>query len=390
MFEKLTYLDHAATTPVDSQVQQAMLEYFSEEYGNPSSVHRFGQRAESAVEESRQRIAAVLGCQANEIIFTSCGSESDNLALRGAASAARKQRGASHILVSAVEHAAVIETALDLRDEEQYQVELIPVDQTGAVNPETVRKMLRPDTAVVSVMYANNEIGTINPIAEIANVCNEQGVIFHTDAVQAASQLPVMVNELGVDLLSLGAHKFYGPKGIGALYRREGTPLQPISTGGSQEFGLRAGTQNVPYIVGMAEALEITDRERSQHNKHYQALRDQLLERVPSLIPGSQITGHHSKRLPNHASFAFEDVDGNALLAALDLAGFACSSGSACKTGDPEPSSVLLAIGLPPALALGSLRISVGRHTTQEEVDQFLAVLPDIVERMRSAERVAQ
>lgn len=389
MFEKIVYLDHAATTPVDRRVVEAMSSYFSEEYGNPSSVHRLGQQAEAAVERSRSRIASILNCDPQEIVFTSCGSESDNLALRGAALAARQQRGADHLLVSPVEHDAVIETARDLAENFDFRLQFLPVDSNGMVDPDDVEAMLRPETALVSVMYANNEIGTINPIEQIAVICRQAEVPFHTDAVQAASQLPVDVEALGVDLLSLGAHKFYGPKGVGALYRRRHTPLHPIQTGGGQEYSIRAGTQNVPYIVGMAEALAFTDENRGEHNAAYHHLTKQIIEGVLTNIEGAQLTGHPEKRLPNHASFVFEAIDGNALLAALDLAGFACSSGSACKTGDPEPSGVLLAIGLEPELALGSLRVTVGRQTDQGQIDSLLATLPEVVARLRQQAEVA-
>lgn len=388
MPDELIYLDHAATTPVDPRVREAMHEYFADEFGNPSSVHRFGQRADAAVEASRQRIASILNCSPQEIIFTGCGSESDNLALRGAALAARMKQGKNHLVVSAVEHDAVLRTAEQLRDHYDFKLDIIPVNATGMVQPEQLEKSIRSETAVVSIIYANNEIGTINPIQEIAALCRQRGVLFHTDAVQAASQLPLDVTDLGVDLLSLGAHKFYGPKGVGVLYRRSGVPLEPILTGGGQEHGLRAGTHNVAYIVGMAAALAITEQERDQHNARFARLRDLLLEEIPRRIGGTHLTGHPTQRLSNHASFAFEGVDGNAMLAALDLAGFACSSGSACKTGDPEPSSVLLALGLSSELALGSLRITVGRNTTEVQIEQLLASLPEIVERMRAAQAV--
>jgi cysteine desulfurase len=389
MSRSTRYLDHAATTPLAPEVLQAMLPHFQDDFGNASSIHSWGQRAERALEDSRRRIAAQLGCQPAEIIFTSGGSESDNLALRGAALAARRQRQASRVLVSPVEHPAVLETAQRLAADEGFALDLLRVDGEGRVDPQEVRRCLRPDTAVVSVMYANNEIGTINPVAEIAALCRQQGVPFHSDAVQAASQLALDVSLLGVDLLSIGAHKFYGPKGVGALFVREGTLLANLQTGGGQEFGMRAGTENVPLIVGMAEALDLTVRTREVHNLHFSSLRDRLLARIPELISSTRITGHPRHRLPNHASFALEQVDGHALVVALDLAGFACSSGSACKTGDPRPSNVLLGIGLPPALALGSLRLSVGRSTTSDDVEDLLAVLPEIVARQRAAHRTS-
>lgn len=379
-----TYLDYAATTPVDPRVAAAMQPYFTEIFGNPSSVHTFGQQAEAALEEAREVVAGVLNCRSDEVIFTSCGSESDNLALRGAALAARKARGANHILLSPVEHHAVSHTALQLRDLFGFEVEFLPVDETGRVSPAEVAARLRDDTAVVSAMYANNEIGTINPIAEIGAACRERGVPFHTDAVQAAAYLPLDVRRLNVDLMALGAHKFYGPKGVGALYVRKGTPLAPTQTGGGQEFGLRAGTHNIPYIVGMAEALRLAQAEREERAARLRPLRDHLIGRVLEAVPEAQLTGHPAERLPNHASFVFRGVDGNALLAILDVEGFACSSGSACKTGSPEPSEVLVAVGLSPEWALGSLRVTLGAHTSPEDVERFLGVLPQAVERARA------
>lgn len=378
------YLDYAATTPVDERVLDAMLPYFREQFGNPSSIHRYGQAAEAALETARETLARGLNCQPKEVIFTGCGSESDNLALRGAAFSARAQRGASHILISPVEHHAVSHTAEQLARLHGFELELLPVDEYGMVHPEVVAERLRPETAVVSVMYANNEIGTINPIAEIGALCQKAGVAFHSDAVQAAAYLPVNVEELNVDLLALGAHKFYGPKGVGALYIRQGTRLTPMLTGGSQEFAMRAGTHNIPYIAGMAEAFHLAQTERSQRTAHLLPLRDHLIGAILETIPASRLTGHPTLRLPNHASFVFEGVDGNALLTLLDVEGFACSSGSACKTGDPEPSGVLLALGLSRGWALGSLRITLGTPTTAAEIDAFLAVLPVAVERVRS------
>ncbi len=360
-----------------------MLPYFDQTYGNPSSIHRFGQDAEAAVEASRERIAEVLGCRPGEIIFTSCGTESDNLALRGVALATRRARGASHILISPVEHHAVSHTAEQLGDLFGFQVELLPVDQYGRVDPDAVRARLRPDTAVVSVIYANNEIGTINPLSEIGQICREQGVPLHTDAVQAGAYLPLQVDELNVDLMSLGAHKFYGPKGIGALYVRGGNALVPSQTGGGQEDGLRAGTHNVPLIVGMAEAFCLAQQERGEFVKHLGPLHQRVIGHTLEAVPEAQLTGHPTHRLPNHASFVFRSVDGNALLRLLDAAGFACSSGSACKTGSPEPSEVLTAIGLEQDWLLGSLRVTLGRSNTAEEITDFLQTLPDIVERAR-------
>jgi cysteine desulfurase len=377
------YLDYAATTPVDRRVLDAMLPYFGQAFGNPSSTHTFGQQAEAAVEQARELVAQILGCHPDEVIFTSCGSESDNLALRGVALAERERRNADHILIAAGEHHAVSHTVAQLEKSFDFDVEIVPVDSDGRVSPQDVAERICLDTAVVSVMYANNEIGTINPIAEIGAVCRKLGIPFHTDAVQAAAYLPVDVQALQVDLLSLGAHKFYGPKGVGALYVRKGTALLPTQTGGSQEFGLRAGTHNVPYIVGLAEALRLADAERAERTAHVQALRDHIIGQVLENIPGVHLTGSATSRMPNHASFVFDGVDGNTLLRLLDVEGFACSSGSACKSGDPKPSGVLLALGLSPALALGSLRVTLGMPTTPADVDAFLAVLPALVEKCR-------
>jgi cysteine desulfurase len=386
MSARHVYLDHAATTPADPRVLEAMLPYFQGAFGNPSSIHRWGQAAEAAVEDARRSVAKVLGCSPEEIVFTSCGSESDNLALRGAALAERELRQATHLLTTPVEHPAVLRTARHLSEHAGFELEMIPVDGDGRVDPKSLESRLRSGTALVSVIYANNEIGTINPIRELSAVCRARGIPFHTDAVQAASQIEVQVGELGVDLMSIGAHKFYGPKGVGALYVRQGIGLVPAQTGGSQEHGLRAGTHNVPLIVGMAEALRLTDLERETQAEHFRMLRDRLIAGVLEGIPEARLTGHRTERLPNHASFVFRGLDGNAVVAALDMAGYGCSSGSACKTGSPEPSEVLTAIGLSREWALGSLRVTVGRRTTIADIDGLLEGLPGIVARMREAE----
>jgi cysteine desulfurase len=384
----MIYLDYSATTPVDSRVLDAMSPWFSASFGNPSSVHRYGQQAEAAVDSARETVARVLNCRPDEIIFTSCGSESDNLAIRGAAYGlrafeAREKTGAKWILASRAEHPAVTKTLLHLERYEGFLIEWLDVNEQGMVTPQAVSKAICRNTALVSVMYANNEIGTINPVRDIAEICRASNILFHTDAVQAAAYLPVDVNELGVDMLSLGAHKFYGPKGVGALYVRKGTPLIPHLTGGGQEFGLRAGTQNVPYIVGFAEALRLTHEEREQRVAHVRPLRDKIIGTVLETIPDSRLTGDMAARLPQHASFAFKDVAGNLLLTLLDAAGFALSSGSACKTGNPEPSEVMNAIGLSREWGLGSLRVTLGTGTTTEHVESFLSVLPGLVESAR-------
>lgn len=379
----MIYLDYAATTPVDQRVLDAMLPYFRENYGNPSSVHRLGQKAETAIEEAREKVAAVLHCRADEIIFTSCGSESDNLALRGAALARRNSTGEKWILTSKNEHHAVSKTVIQLEKEYDFLLEWLDLDEHGAVTTASLSKAVCDQTALASVMYANNEIGTINPIAELAEIAKANNILFHTDAVQAAAYLDVNVQKLGVDLMSLGGHKFYGPKGVGALYVRKGTKLVPHLTGGGQEFSLRAGTQNVPYIVGFAEALRLAAEEREARTAHVKPLRDQIIGHVLEEISNSKLTGHPENRLPNHASFVFKDVDGNLLLQMLDSAGFACSSGSACKTGNPEPSEVITSLGYSRDWALGSLRITLGVDSMPEHVDSFLKTLPALVEKTR-------
>ena len=383
----LIYLDYAATTPVDSRVLEAMLPYFCEIFGNPSSIHRYGQRAEAAVETAREMVAVGLHCQPDEIVFTSCGTESDNLAIRGAAMVRRASTGANRIVTSRAEHHAVSKTAEQLEKQVGFQVDWLETDEYGMISPEAVEQAIRPETALVSVMAANNEIGTLNPVAEIAEVCRAYAIPFHSDAVQAAAYLPLNLQDLGVDLLALGAHKFYGPKGIGALYVHKGTSLLPSQTGGGQEHALRAGTHNVPYIVGFAEAFRLTVAERDQRAAHVLPLRDLIIGRVLEQIPDARLTGHPELRLPNHASFAFKDMDGNLLLTLLDSAGFACSSGSACKTGNPEPSEVMAAIGLPSQWGLGSLRITLGKDSTAAQVEAFLEVLPGMVQKARELNR---
>ncbi len=377
------YLDYAASTPVDKRVLDAMLPFFTEEYGNPSSIHWRGQRAETAVDHARKIVADCLHCQPREVVFTGCGSESDNLALRGAAFVQRKKRNASHILISPVEHHAVLHTAEQLAAEFGFELELLPVDEFGRVDPKEVEKRLRKETAVVSVIYANNEIGTINPIAEIAGLCRERGITFHSDAVQAAAHLPIDFTREGIDLLAIGAHKFYGPKGVGALVVKDGIELLPTLTGGSQENGLRAGTHNVPLIVGLAEALSLAKSDLKERAESAAQKRDFLIAETLKRVPVSRLTGHPVERLPNHSSFVFHKVDGNMLLILLDAAGFAVSSGSACKVGSPKPSDVLLAAGIPEEWALGSLRVTIGRDTQMSDLERFLDVLPGAVEKAR-------
>jgi cysteine desulfurase len=382
---KHVYLDYAATTPLDERVLEAMLPYLREDFGNPSSVHYFGQRAETALEDARGRMAELLNCQPEELIFTSGGTESDNLALRGAAMAGR-ERGATRLFISPVEHDAITKTAQQLAREYGFEVEHLPVDENGIVQPASVAKAIDDKTALVSVILGNNEIGTVNPIAEIAAICRERGVLLHSDAVQSGAYLKLDLQTLGVDMLSIGAHKFYGPKGVGALYVRSGAKLLPSQTGGSQEAGRRAGTPNVAYIVGMARAFELAQTELATRTQQFGTLRDRVIQGVLGAVPDAQLTGHSELRLANHASFVLKGVDGNELLMLLDNAGFACSSGSACKTGDPAPSEVLLALGLSPEWALGSLRVTVGMQTTAADIDALLAALPKLVEQARTLE----
>jgi len=376
------YLDYAATTPLDKKVLDAMLPYYSEKFGNPSSIHTWGQQADDAVESARETIIRLMNAESYTVLFTSGGSESDNLALRGAAHAARKNRDACHLLISPVEHPAIAKTALSLIDE-GFEVEWLPVDSNGIVDPKDVITHIRKDTALVSVIYGNNEIGTINPVDEISEICTEYGIFFHTDGVQAAAHLRMDFKKNSFAGFSAGAHKFYGPKGVGILLVSDRSLIEPIQTGGGQEFGMRAGTHNVPGIIGLAKAYEITCCDMEQNNQHTMLLRDRILTGVMQSISGTRITGHPKQRLPNHASFVFDDVDGNTLLMMLDAGGFACSSGSACKSGNPKPSDVLIALGIDKQKSLGSLRVTLGRNTTADEVQRFLDYLPGVVSKAR-------
>lgn len=381
----VVYLDHAATTPVDPAVVEAMLPYFSQEWGNPSSVYGHGRRARRALDDARDRLAQRLNARANEVLFTGCGSESDNLAVKGAALAAAEARGWKHLVTSTVEHHAVLHTCQWLERHFGFEVTYVAVDEHGRVDPSAVADAIRPDTALVSVMYANNEIGTIQPIAEIAQAAKARNprTLVHTDAVQAGGLLPMDVQALGVDLLALSGHKFYAPKGVGLLYVRRGTSLLHLQSGGGQERGLRAGTENVPYVVGMAVALERAYADLPRRVEHVSRLRDRLVAGVLGSIAGSRLTGHPAHRMPNSASFGIGGVDGESLLLNLDQEGICASSGSACTSGSLEISHVLRAIGLAEEDARGSLRLTTGIHGTDADVDRLLAVLPGIVERVR-------
>lgn len=380
------YLDHAATTPMRSEVLEVMQRFFAEIYGNPSSIHCAGRQASVLLERSRETLAALLNARPGEIVFTSGGTESDNAAVRGIALARRASTGANRLIVSAVEHKAVLETAEDLRDRFGFQLDILPVDGEGQVSIDDVAGALGDgqNVALVSVMYANNEIGTIEPIAAIGSLCRSLGVPFHTDAVQAGGKLPLDVEALQVDALSLGAHKFYGPKGVGLLYLRSGTPFWPQMTGGSQERGRRAGTENVPLIAAMAKALELAEQERVEEEKRLCTLRDHLIGALLESIDGVRLTGARERRLPNHVSIVVEGAEAEGMLIALDLAGIAASSGSACTSGAHRPSHVLEAIGLPPHLAAGALRFSFGRSTTAADIEYVQKILPEIVQRVRT------
>ena len=375
------YFDHAATTPVDPRVMEKMLPYFTDNFGNPNSQHWFGRRSVTAVDEARDTVAPVLGAKPSEIYFTSGGTESDNWALRGAAHAYANK--GKHLIVSAVEHPAMIATAKELT-KEGFDVTFADVDEFGTVDLEKLRRAIRPDTIFIGVMTANNEIGTIQPIAEISEIAQECGAVFFTDAVQAAGTLKLDVNAPRVDMLSLSGHKFYGPKGVGVLYVRSGKRVGKIITGGHQERGMRGGTTNVPGVVGLAEALRLSLAEAEQNNAYVSRIRDHFVARVLREIPYVKLNGHPKNRLPNNANFSFRYIEGESLLFSLDLAGIAVSSGSACSSGSLEPSHVLLATGMPEGLAHGSIRFSFGKENTIEEADFAVDVLKETVLRLRA------
>ncbi len=381
MDQRVIYLDHAATTPVDPRVIEAMQPYWSQVYGNTSSIHSIGRAALKALDEARQTVAEILGCHPTEIVFTGSGTESDNLAVRGAA---WQSPGKGHIITTPIEHHAVGTTAEQLHEKFGYELTLVTVDEYGRVNPDDLARALRPDTLLISVMYANNEVGTIQPIAEIGKIAKSKGILFHTDAVQAGGALDLNVDRLNVDLLALSAHKFYGPKGVGVLYIRRGTSLVPALTGGGHEHGHRPGTVNVAEIVGLATALKLAQQNRESENARVSRLRDRLIAGVLERVPDVRLTGHPTERLPNSASFAFKGVEGESILLALDLEGICVSTGSACTTGETEPSFVLTAMGLPREWAIGSVRMTLGHSNTEQDIDHVLAVLPGIVERLRA------
>lgn len=378
---KRIYLDHAATTPVDPRVVEAMIPYLTENFGNPSSIHSFGRETRRAIEDARALVAKEIGAEPGEIIFTGSGSESDNMALKGIAQAYRDK--GNHIITSAIEHHAVYDTCKYL-EKQGFRVTYLPVDANGLVNPETLVKELTPETILVSIMHANNEVGTIQPIAEIGKILREKKILFHTDAVQTVGTIPVNIKDLSVDLLSMAAHKFYGPKGVGALYVRKGVKITPLIHGGGQERNRRAATENIAGIVGMAKALELANHDLTANQERITGLRDYLIEAVLERFDSVRLNGDRWKRLPGNANFSFEFIEGESLLLNLDLKGIAASSGSACTSGSLEPSHVLLGMGICHEIAHGSLRLSLGKSTTREDLDYVLEVLPEIVDKLRA------
>ena len=375
------YLDHAATTPVAPEVLEAMLPYFEQFYGNPSSIHHFGRQAGQGVEYAREAVARLLACPAKEIYFTSGGTEADNMAIFGAAMA-REEKG-KHIITSNIEHHAVSH-ACEALEKRGWDVSYLPVDSTGILDPELVRAAIRPDTVLVTVMHANNEVGAIQPIAEIGAICRAAKVWFHTDAVQTVGHIPTRVDDLNVDMLSFSGHKLYGPKGIGGLYIRRGVRIKPLLYGGGHERGMRSGTENVPGMVGVGRAAELALEEMEREATRQTALRDRLLAGLQASIPEMMVSGHPTQRLPNNASIIVKYVEGEAQLLRLDAVGIAASSGSACTSGSLDPSHVLLAMNIPVEFAHGSLRFSLGRGTTEQEIDYVIAQLPPIVETLRA------
>ena len=377
---KRVYLDNAATTRLIPEVFCEMTPYMTEIYGNPSSPHYFGQQAGIAVDKARKQVADAINADPSEIIFTSGGSEADNTAIRGIAER-YKNRG-RHIITTAVEHHAVLHTC-QLLEKQGYEVTYLPVDEFGMVTVDQVREAMRKDTVLVTVMFANNEVGTIMPISEIGALCREKGVFFHTDAVQAVGHLPIDVKAMNIDMLSMSAHKFHGPKGVGALYVRKGIIVPALIVGGAQERNRRAGTENVPGIVGMGKAIELACGNMEANNRRMCALRDKLIKEIPERIPEVKLNGHPTLRLPNNVNYSIKYIEGESILLMLDLNGIAASSGSACTSGSLDPSHVLLAMGLTHEVAHGSLRMTLSDETTEDEIDYVLEVLPKVAERLR-------
>jgi cysteine desulfurase len=375
------YLDHSATTPVDQEVAALMMTYYTEKYGNPSSVHSFGREAKQALEEARSQVAELIGATPAEVTFTSGGTEADNLAIIGSAEALRKK--GKHIITSCIEHHAVLETC-EYLEKNGFDLTVIPVDEEGILSVEDVQKAIRPDTILISVMHANNEVGSIQPIAEIGKLAKEHGITFHVDAVQSLGKLPIDVNEMNVDLLTVSSHKIYGPKGVGALYVRKGVRVVPLAHGGGQEKKRRSGTENTPGIIGFGKACQLAGQRMAEDAKHHSQLRDKLINGILQSIEHVKVNGPlGDKRLPNNVNVSIRFVEGESLLLSLDMLGIAASSGSACTSGSLDPSHVLLAMGLVHEVAHGSLRFTLGRQNTEEEIDYVLEQLPKIVERLR-------
>lgn len=378
--DKEIYFDHAATTAVKPEVVQAMLPYFTENFGNASTVYKLGEKSKAALDASRITVANAIGCDKNEIFFTSCGSESDNWAIKGAA-LANKAKG-NHIITTAIEHHAVLHTC-EFLEKNGFEVTYLPVDEYGKIRLDDLKNAIKDTTILITVMFANNEIGTVEPIAEIGKIAHEHGILFHTDAVQAVGALPINVKEMNIDMLSMSAHKFNGPKGIGALYIRKGVKIENLIHGGGQERKKRAGTENIAQIVGMAKALELATAHLDEKIKNLTQKRDYIINYIQKNIPYAKLNGHPTDRLPSNVNFSFKYIEGESLLLWLDIANIAASSGSACTSGSLDPSHVLLAIGLPHEIAHGSLRVSIGEENTQEEIDYFLTELPKIVKKLR-------
>jgi len=375
------YLDHSATTKLKKEVLDTILPFLTEQYGNPSTIYTLGREAKKAIDSAREQVAKAINAQPNEIYFTSSGTESDNWAIKGVAYA-NKQKG-KHIITSNIEHHAVLHTC-EFLEKEGLEITYVPVDNEGILDLEQLKKAIRPDTILISVMLANNEIGTIQPIKEISQLAKEHGIYLHTDAVQAIGSIPVDVNDLGVDLLSLSGHKIYGPKGVGVLYVKTGTKISPFIHGGGQERGKRAGTENVANIVGIGKAIELATQDIQTHSSHLQELRDMTIEEILKAIPHSRLNGHKEKRLPGNVNISFEYIEGESILLMLDSKGVCASSGSACTSGSLDPSHVLLAIGLPHEIAHGSLRLTFGEENTKDDVKYLLEILPPIIEKLRA------
>lgn len=379
---RFVYLDHSATTPVDQRVVEAMLPFFSIDFGNPNSLHAWGRKARQAVDQARDEVSRLINAEPSEIIFTGGGSEADNIAIKGVAFA-KKDKG-RHIITSAIEHHAVLDTCKWL-EKEGFDITILPVDEYGTIRPEELKKAIRPDTILVTIHFANNEIGTVQPIEQLGSICREQGVLFHTDAVQAAGHIPIDVKKLPIDLMTMAAHKMYGPKGVGALYIKKGVKIVPLIHGGGQERGLRSGTENTAGIVGFGKAAALaSDRLAKDEPEKERSLRDRLIDGILEKIEDAMLTGHRTERLPFHASFCFRYIEGESLLLRLDALGIGASSGSACTSGSLEPSHVLLAIGLPHEIAHGSLRLTLGKDTSEEDIDYVLENLPKVVESLRA------